>query len=151
MEVVNRQAVIGLTEHLNQIDSIDSIKFTYESEAENVMPFLDILIVRKPDGHVKLLVYRKETHTDQYLHFESHHPLQHKLSVIRILFERCQNIVTEKEDQLCEEEHVKKALSSCGFPELGFGTVQRQKKEHQNKKKNKNQARKWIHKYLYHM
>ena len=87
------------------------------------MPFLDILIVRKPDGHVKLLVYRKETHTDQYLHFESHHPLQHKVSVIRTLFERCQNIVTEKKDQLCEEEHVKTALSSCGYPGWSFRTA----------------------------
>jgi len=31
------------------------------------MPFLDTLIVRKPDGHVKLLVYKKTTHTDQYI------------------------------------------------------------------------------------
>ena len=35
---------------------------------------------------------------------------------------------------------MKKALSSCGYPEWSFRTVQRQMKEHRNKKKNKNQS-----------
>jgi len=30
------------------------------------LPFLDTLIERKADGRVKLLVYRKKTHTDHY-------------------------------------------------------------------------------------
>ena len=99
LEVVKRHAVVNLTEHLNEVDSTGSIKFTYESERDDSMPFLDTLIVKKPDGHVKLLIYRKQTHTDQYLNFDSHHPLQHKLSVIRTLLDRCENIVTEEEDR----------------------------------------------------
>jgi len=42
-----------------------SIKFTAEQEQDEQMPFLDSLIVRKADGRVKLLVYRKKTHTDK--------------------------------------------------------------------------------------
>jgi len=47
---------------------------------------------------VKLLVYRKKSHTDQYLNFISHHPLNHKLAVVRMLLERCYSIVMEEDD-----------------------------------------------------
>ena len=82
-----------------------------------MLPFLDMLIVRKEDGHLKLLVYRKKTHTDQYLHFSSHQPLQHKLGVVRTLVIRCSRIVTEAEDQKEEEQHIQGALRRCGYPD----------------------------------
>jgi len=79
--VISKHAVEALTEHLSQIDETDSIKFTYETfKAEKMLPFLDILLVRKEDGYLKLLMYSK-THTNQYLDISSRHPLQHKLSV----------------------------------------------------------------------
>ena len=65
---------------------------------------------------MKLLVYRKKSHTDQYLNFSSHHPLNHKLAVIRMLLERCYSIVTDEDDRKKEEEHVAKELSKCGYP-----------------------------------
>ena len=45
-----------------------------------------------------------------------HHPLNHKLAVIRTLLERCYSIVTEEDDRKKEEEHVAKALRKCGYP-----------------------------------
>ncbi|XP_072048616.1 uncharacterized protein [Amphiura filiformis] len=69
LEIVNKGSAEPLTEHLNQIDNTGNIKFTYETEENQQIPFLDTLIVKKPDGSIKLLVYRKKTHTDQYLHF----------------------------------------------------------------------------------
>jgi len=63
---------------------------------------------------VKLLVYRKKSHTDQYLNFSSHHPLNHKLAVIRTLLERRYSVVTEEDDRK-KEEHVAKAISKCGY------------------------------------
>ena len=81
LEIVNKDCVEKLTDHINKVDKSGSIKFTYEKESEGKVPFLDTLIVKKEDGSVKLLVYRKPTHTDQYLNYESHHPLHHKLGV----------------------------------------------------------------------
>ena len=78
--------VEALTDHLNGIDKTNSIKFTHEPEKNGQIPFLDTLITRREDGSIKVLVYRKATHTDQYLSFQSHHPLQHKLAVIRTLY-----------------------------------------------------------------
>lgn len=126
LEVINKQAVEELTDHLNRVDDTGSIKFTYETEAEKMIPFLDMQIVRKEDGHLKLLVYRKKTHTDQYLNFNSQHPLQHKLSVVRTLLTRCSRIVTEADDKKVEEEHIKGALSRCGYPDWCFRRVKQQ-------------------------
>ena len=67
LEVIRRGEVDNLTRHLKQSEPTDSIKFTYEQEKDGAIPFLDTLIIRKPDGTVKLCIYRKKTHTDQYL------------------------------------------------------------------------------------
>ena len=117
--------VENLTDHLNNTDPSGSIKFTFEKEASGQIPFLDTLIIRKPDGLVKLLVYRKVTHTDQYLNFASHHLLFHKLGVVRTLLDRIDRIVTEDEDKQNEEATVKKALSKCGYPSWSFEKVKK--------------------------
>ena len=90
--MVKKHQIERLTEHINEADETNSIKFTYEAENEGQIPFLDTLIVRRNDGSVKLLVYRKKTHTDQYLNFESHHPLHQKLGVVRTLLDRCDTV-----------------------------------------------------------
>ena len=71
------------------------------------------------------------THTDQYLSFQSHHPVQHKLAVIRTLLERSDSIVTEEEDRKQEEEHIRTALHTCGYPDWAIKKV----KEQMNRKK----------------
>ena len=96
---------------------------------------MDILLVRKADGLVKLLVYRKKSHTDQYLNFASHHPLHHKLGVIRTLLDRKDTIVTEDEDKKAEEEHIREALKRCGYPEWSVKKVQEKMEEKQGKTK----------------
>ena len=98
-EIVRKDSVQKLTDHINTIDKSESIKFTYEEETEGKLPFLDTLIVKKEDGTVKLLVYRKPTHTDQYLNYKSHHTLHQKLDVIRTLYNRKDNILTEEDDK----------------------------------------------------
>jgi len=73
---------------------------------------LDMLLARREDGHVKLLVYRKKTHTDQYLNFASHHPIQHKLSVIRTLIDRCFKLVIEQKDRRNRRDTYRKLYRS---------------------------------------
>lgn len=93
-------------------------------------PFLDTLIVRKPNGSIKLMVYRKPTHTDQYLNFESQHPLHQKLGVIRTLLDRMHTIVTEDLDKEQEEVKIRQALKNCGYPQW---TVDKVKEQMSNK------------------
>ena len=141
LEVVNKDSVQRLTDHINQIDTSGSIKFTYEKESEGRMPFLDTYIVKREDGTVKLLVYRKPTHTDQYLNYNSHHPLHQKLGVIRTLLDRKEHIVTEEADRKEEEQNVVEALTFCGYPTWTFDKVKTQK-ENTSAKKSKEKRKK---------
>ncbi len=129
LEIIHKGEEENFTKHLNTVDKSGSIKFTHETEEQGKIPFLDTLIVRQDDGRVK--VYRKPTHTDQYLLFESHHPLIHKLGVIRTLMDRRDSIITDPDDRLAEEHHITKALTVCGYPKWSFHNF-RKAKEHNN-------------------
>ncbi|KAI8479817.1 hypothetical protein Bbelb_424380 [Branchiostoma belcheri] len=142
MEIVKKGVHQDLTDHLNNIDPTGSIQFTHEEEKDNTLPFLDTLLVRKGDGTVKLLVYRKSTHTDQYLNFKSHHPLHQKLGVIRTLMDRCNSVVTEEEDKERETQHIRRALIRCGYPEWTFRKVERKEKRPKQTDKNKKEGEK---------
>jgi hypothetical protein len=63
-----------LTEFLNHLSELHTnIQVTMEQEEEGHLPFLDTDIYRKTDGSLSHRVYRKPTHTNLYLHQNSHH------------------------------------------------------------------------------
>ena len=68
---IHENEVEILHEHLNSIEP--SIHFTREMEEDGGLPFLDVQLKLSEDVSVSTLVYHKKTHTDQYLHFSSHH------------------------------------------------------------------------------
>ncbi|XP_071956011.1 uncharacterized protein [Antedon mediterranea] len=138
LEIIQKDSTQKLTDHLNSIDPTGNIKFTFEEEDQGKIPFLDTLIVGKEDGSLKLLVYRKKTHTDQYLNFQSQHPLHQKLGVIRTLMDRMENIVTEEADKKEEEVKIRNALRKCGYPKWTLDRVKQQIKNKQPKQRNKN-------------
>jgi len=137
LEIIKRGSTQDLTDHLNTIDPTGNIKFTFEEEENRKIPFLDTLIVRREDGSLKLLIFRKKTHTDQYLNFQSQHPLHQKLGVIRTLMDRMENVVTEEEDKREEEVKIRKALMECGYPKWSLDRVKQQMKDRQPRTKQK--------------
>ena len=98
------------------------------------IPFLGVLNSRKEDGKVKVQVYQKATHTDQYRNFSSHHPLNHTMCVIRTLYEQCDNIVTEEVDAAKEIDRVNRALGACSYLSWSVKRV----KEHMKQGERKN-------------
>ena len=100
--------------HLNSIEP--SIDFTYELEDEGNLPFLDLNIKHHPDGTLSTNVFRKKTHTDKYLNFQSHHPLAHKLAVVRTLHNRGNTHCTFASDRVEESKRVCRALQLNGYP-----------------------------------
>ena len=66
------------------------------------------------DGTLSSQVYRKPTHTDHYLQFGSHHPLIHKLGVIRTLHYRAETIVSENSQISKEKDHTRNSPRGGG-------------------------------------
>ena len=75
-----------MLQYLNSIDP--HIKCTIEQpNKEGGIPFLDTF--SKPQGEgITVSVYRKPTHTDGYLDFNSSHPISAKRAVVRALMDR---------------------------------------------------------------
>ena len=111
------------TDHLNSVDA--DIKFTHEKEENGKLPFLDTESEKREDGSIKLKVYRKPTHTNQYLNFNSNHPLHQKLGVIRTLLHRVDSIITDEDDKEKERKQVSEALMRCGYPAWAIERVKR--------------------------
>jgi hypothetical protein len=72
-----------------------------DKEEDGHLPLLDIDIYRKPNGSLGHRVYRKPTHTNPYLHHNSHHHPSHKLSVLTSLIHRATAICDQ--DSLNQE------------------------------------------------
>ena len=53
----------------------------------------DTTILREPDCQLTTSVYRKPTHTDQYLAYDSHHPRSVKRGIVKCLYERAKGLV----------------------------------------------------------
>ena len=71
-------------------------------EVEEVhLPFLDIDKYRKPDGSLGHRVYHKPTHTNQYLHYNSHHHPANKQSALSSLIHRAKALCDQ--DSLTQE------------------------------------------------
>ena len=103
-----------LLHHINNQDP--HIQFTVEPTQQGSLPFLDTLVTIEPDNTFSTTVYRKPTHTDQYLHWDSNHHITAKQSVYNTLAHRAK-IVSSTQDKLDREvQHIKTALQHCQFP-----------------------------------
>ena len=80
------------------------------------LAFLDTLL-KWDNGEISVLVHRKPTHTDQYLHYSSHHQTSCKKSVVSSLFNRAYSIITNKDDLHKENARIKQVLKENGYQE----------------------------------
>ena len=124
----------GFFQHINGIE--EKIQFTAENtRADGSLPFLDTLVTTKEDGSLSTSIYRKPTHTNQYLQRDSHHAIANKYSVINSLLHRVKNICSN-EDQLDEElTYIHRALTACKYPSWA---IERMKLKNNTPKSNRN-------------
>ena len=87
----------------------DNIRFTYEQENNNRLPFLDILFIGD-DEKINTTVFRKDTHNDLYLHWDTFSPINWKREILKLLISRAYMICSDQ--SLLEKElgHLKKIL-----------------------------------------
>ncbi|XP_073956538.1 uncharacterized protein [Choristoneura fumiferana] len=110
--IVSRDSVSQFADYLNTLH--DKVKFTVERENDGQLPFLDVLVMRRPCGRLETTVYRNPTHTDRYLRADSHHHPCHLSSVPRTLINRALTIC---DPRFVDRElgHVRQVLESNGY------------------------------------
>lgn len=116
-------------EHLNSLKP--TIKFTKESEDNGVLPFLDVLVMRRMNS-VETTVYRKPTHTGRYLNYLSNHPSFTKLSVAKSLLKRAELHCSNNSLLKNELYSIRETLHFNNFPPHVFTKIS---KEMKNSKK----------------
>ena len=114
-------------EFFNHINSIEeSIQFTAEDpQADGSLPFLDVLVTPQTDGSLSTSVYRKPTHTNQYLQWDSHHSISAKYNVISTLFHRAKEMYSTKQQLKEEQDHIQQALTLCRHPRWALNRVEK--------------------------
>ena len=106
--------------HINNFHQ--NIKFTMEEESDGELVFLDTLL-KWNDGKISVLLYKKPTHTDQYLHHSSHHHTNCKESVVSSLFNKAYSIITNKDDLYKEIARIKQVLKEKGYQESSISKI----------------------------
>ena len=111
---VNKQ---GFLQHIKSVDP--AIKFTVEDNKK------DTIVKPEADGTLSITVYRKPTHTDQNLQWDSHHQLSAKFSVIYTLSHRATTVCSKPELLQQEKDHLRKALTKCKYPKWALDKVEK--------------------------
>ena len=141
LTIMKSSQVESFLNHLNSIDH--HIQFTKEeSRPDGSMPCHSILITPKEDGSLSTTIYRKPTHTDLYLQWDSNHTITSKYSVVGTLNHRAQVICSSPELLQQEEKHLHQALTRCNYPEWALNRAKiiskANKKRRQNHTTNNN-------------
>jgi hypothetical protein len=108
ISAVSRNEIDILLQHLNSIEP--SIQFTVEREINGHLAVLDLNVHRTVEGKLETDVYRKPTHTDKYLSYDSRHPVSHKRSVAKNLLQRVESLPSNSDSQANERECVLNVL-----------------------------------------
>ena len=123
--------------HLNSLNT--NIKFTAEtSKADGSIPFLDTWITPQRDGSLKTKVYRKPTHTHQYLQWDSHHPISNKYSVISSLMHRAKDVCSSKQSLEEEQKVIQEALQACKYPSWAINRIKTKTNSTNNRNRKSN-------------
>jgi predicted GIY-YIG superfamily endonuclease len=127
----NKQDATAFLTHINTFE--EKIKFTVEEEQQQSLPFLDTKICRQDRTWVTT-VYRKNTHTGQYLNFTSNHPLNVKRGIISCLQNRATHTCSNQETLKKEQETLRQELQQNGYPKHIIEKTFKQKSSTQKEK-----------------
>ncbi|KAI5692681.1 hypothetical protein M8J77_022402 [Diaphorina citri] len=106
-----RQNLEDFLKYLNTCD--EHIKFTMEIENDNKLPYLDTLVY-KENRRLVTTIYKKPTHSAQYITAQSNHPIHVKRGVIKTLTHRIHRLCMKEEDRKKELKELEKELKQNG-------------------------------------
>lgn len=112
--VIKRNDEKRILEILNA--QFPSIKFTYELEKENKLPFLDVVITRAVD-RLEFGVYRKPTNVPRYIPADSHCPISHKKAAFNSMVYRLCKLPLNAQNFMDEIGYIKYTARLNGYDE----------------------------------
>uniref|UniRef100_A0A5S6QVG5 Reverse transcriptase domain-containing protein n=1 Tax=Trichuris muris TaxID=70415 RepID=A0A5S6QVG5_TRIMR len=111
-------------EHLNSLFP-DNIVLTFEKETNNMLPFLDALVIRRGTTIVTK-VYRKATSSDRYLNFASHHHISIKTGIISTMVARAVSMC-DLRYLISELSYIKRTFLANGYPRALITSVMKRR------------------------
>ncbi|RWS19215.1 reverse transcriptase-like protein, partial [Leptotrombidium deliense] len=111
--IIKKSQLKDFEMYINSLRSY--IRFTIESEVNNEIHFLDVLVQRN-QRTFKTKVYRKDSHSNRYLNYNSYNPLCHKKSVVYALVQRAFNIISDVQDIATELNYIRQILINNNYP-----------------------------------
>ena len=100
--------------HLNSVEP--SIQLTVEREKDRRLSFLELNACRTDHGNLETGIYRKHTHADKYLAFDSHQPICNKMSVTKTLFMIAEYLPSSSDSKAFERICVIDVLKENNYP-----------------------------------
>ena len=82
---------------------------------------MNIIVKPGENGGLSITMYRKPTHTDQYLQWDSHHNLSAKFRVINTLSHRAKTVCSNPELLKQEKEQLQGSSHPMQISQMGFG------------------------------
>ena len=123
--------------HLNSIDK--HIQFTSAEAGDDAsIPFVDVLITPDKEGNLTTTVYRKPTHMDLYLQWDSNHTAASKYSVVGSLQHRANTIYSNEDLLKIEEKHLQVALQRCKYLAWAINKARMKTRTATNKSRTRN-------------
>ena len=111
----------------------ESIKFTYETEVNGVLPFLDLEIIRN-NNKLEFGIYRKPTATQRYITSDSYCNLQHKHAAFNSMTYRLCNIPLAPNKFQQELKEINKIAEVNGFDKTIVNTLVKKQIKNRNLK-----------------
>ena len=118
----NKQSFL---QHINSVDP--AIRFTVEDNKEDgSIPFLDTIVKPEADGSLSITIYKKPTHTDQYLQWgQSPSPPQPSSVSFKPSPIGPPTVCSNPELLQKEKQHLRKALTKCNYPKWALDKVEK--------------------------
>ena len=113
------------------------IKWTVEVMKDEFLAYLDVGNTVEEDRSLSFNVYRKPTHTNQYLNFDSNHHVGHKLSVVNTMNLRAETLITKEENIAIEKQLLADAFQKCKYPTWAIEHYEKKKNQEKNTPKEK--------------
>ena len=109
----SKEHTARLAEYLSSMHA--NIRFTYEEESDNVLPFLDVNVYRDADKFAST-VHRKVTFSGVYTNFNSFMPDTYKRGLVSTLLHRAFQITSSYISLHEEIERLKIIFAKNGYP-----------------------------------